>query len=127
MCYRLLPRQTQSETLAIAVVRAAFCHYNTLSMSTTLTRRQFLYTSAEAGIALSATGKALAHATPAPERKFYSSLSLGRLGFFMRLFPNPWNSPQSMASKGSSPTLAIWRRSTTPISIIFSKICKKEI
>ncbi len=50
-------------------------------MSTTLTRRQFLYTSAAAGIALSAAGKVLAHATPVPERKFYSSLSLGRLGF----------------------------------------------
>jgi sugar phosphate isomerase/epimerase len=50
-------------------------------MSTPLTRRQFVYTGAAAGIALSAAGKLLAHPIPASERKFYAILSLGRLGF----------------------------------------------
>jgi sugar phosphate isomerase/epimerase len=50
-------------------------------MSTTCTRRQFLYSGATAGIALSATGKLLARPTPMPERKFYANLNLGRIGF----------------------------------------------
>ena len=46
-----------------------------------ITRRQFLSTSAATGITLSATGKLIAAATSAPERKFYAILSLGRIGF----------------------------------------------
>jgi len=46
-----------------------------------ITRRQFLVASAATGIALSTTGKLIAAASPAPERKFYAILSLGRLGF----------------------------------------------
>jgi sugar phosphate isomerase/epimerase len=50
-------------------------------MSTTLTRRQFLCSSAAAGIALSAASRLLASPTPAAERKFYANLNLGRIGF----------------------------------------------
>jgi sugar phosphate isomerase/epimerase len=50
-------------------------------MSNPVTRRHFLATSAAAGIALSATGKLIAAAASAPERKFYAILSLGRIGF----------------------------------------------
>lgn len=50
-------------------------------MSTPLTRRQFLSAGAAACITLSASRKLLASPTPAPERKFYAILSLGRLGF----------------------------------------------
>lgn len=50
-------------------------------MSIPLTRRHFLTAGAATAIALSTTGKLLAATTPAPERKFYAILSLGRLGF----------------------------------------------
>jgi len=50
-------------------------------MSNPITRRQFLVAGAAAGLALSATGKLVAAATSAQERKFYAILSLGRLGF----------------------------------------------
>ena len=50
-------------------------------MPTPLTRRQFLSASAAACITLSASHELLASPTPAPERKFYAILSLGRLGF----------------------------------------------
>jgi sugar phosphate isomerase/epimerase len=50
-------------------------------MSNSITRRQFLAVSAATGIALSVAGKLATAATPAPERKFYAILSLGRIGF----------------------------------------------
>jgi sugar phosphate isomerase/epimerase len=50
-------------------------------MSNSITRRHFLAAGAATAIALSATGRLLAAATAAPERKFYAILSLGRLGF----------------------------------------------
>jgi sugar phosphate isomerase/epimerase len=50
-------------------------------MPNPITRRQFLAAGAATAIALSATSKLVAAATPAPERKFYAILSLGRLGF----------------------------------------------
>jgi len=54
-------------------------------MSNPITRRQFLIAGTAAGaaanIALSATAKLFAATTPAPQRKFYAILSLGRLGF----------------------------------------------
>ena len=49
-----------------------------------MTRRKFLLAGAATGVAFSATRGLLAHtseAVPASERKFYSILSLGRLGF----------------------------------------------
>ena len=49
-------------------------------MSNPITRRQFLAASAATGIALSTVGKLVA-AAAVPERKFYTILSLGRLGF----------------------------------------------
>jgi sugar phosphate isomerase/epimerase len=49
-------------------------------MSNPLTRREFLVASAATGIAISTSGKLIAAATAAPERKFYAILSLGRLG-----------------------------------------------
>lgn len=50
-------------------------------MPTTLTRRQFLSAGAGAWVTLSASRELLAGPAPAPERKFYAILSLGRLGF----------------------------------------------
>jgi sugar phosphate isomerase/epimerase len=76
----LLPRQAQSETLAIAIAVTSFRGYNHPAMSTPITRREFLAAGAATGIALSTAGKLIASAT-APERKFYAILSLGRLGF----------------------------------------------
>ncbi len=55
--------------------------YNNTAMSNPVTRRQFLFSGAAAGIALSATGKLASAATSGQERKFYAILSLGRLGF----------------------------------------------
>jgi sugar phosphate isomerase/epimerase len=55
--------------------------YNHPAMSNPLTRRELLAASAATAIALSATGKLIAAATSAPERKFFAILSLGRLGF----------------------------------------------
>jgi sugar phosphate isomerase/epimerase len=49
-------------------------------MSNPITRRQFLITGAAAGLTLSAAGKRAA-AVSGGERKFYTILSLGRLGF----------------------------------------------
>lgn len=54
-------------------------------MSNPITRREFLAVTAATGIALSAVGKRVAAATPAPDRKFYAILSLGRLGFHATL------------------------------------------
>ncbi len=50
-------------------------------MSNPISRRKFLAAGAATGIALSASGKLVAAATAAPERKFYANLNLGRLGF----------------------------------------------
>ena len=50
-------------------------------MSNPITRRQFLAAGAATGVMLSATGNLVAAAMPAPARKFYAILSLGRLGF----------------------------------------------
>ena len=49
-------------------------------MTSPLTRRKFLFAGASAGFALSAIAKLAPAATPAPDRKFYAILSLGRLG-----------------------------------------------
>jgi sugar phosphate isomerase/epimerase len=49
-------------------------------MTSPLTRRKFLFAGAAAGFALSAIAKLAPAATPAPDRKFYAILSLGRLG-----------------------------------------------
>src|ERR1700722_3928838 len=51
------------------------------AMSHPLTRRWFLAAGTTIGIAMSATARLFAAATPSPKRKFYASLSLGRLGF----------------------------------------------
>jgi sugar phosphate isomerase/epimerase len=50
-------------------------------MSNPVTRRHFLATSGATCIALSPAGKLATAATPAPERKLYAILSLGRIGF----------------------------------------------
>ncbi|HET6180571.1 MAG TPA: TIM barrel protein [Candidatus Sulfotelmatobacter sp.] len=55
--------------------------YNGVAMSTTQTRREFLFAGVAAGIAFSGAGEMLARPIAPSGRKFYAILSLGRLGF----------------------------------------------